>query len=313
VPYTLSGISAADISGGSLSGNAVVNSSGVATISVTLLNDSLNEGVETLTITAGRATTSILVNDTTATYSLFSNSSSVNEGSSATFTLITTNLASGSSVPYTLSGISAADISGGSLSGNAVVNSSGVATISVTLLNDSLTEGTETLTVTAGSANASTVINDTSKGIATYSLSAASASVDEGSVATFNLLTTNVAAGTSISYTIGGVSSADITGGALSGVAIVNSSGTATIAIPTIADLATEGAETLTVTAQGKSASMTINDTSKAAVPVVTATTAAETITNSPVSQLIDGGGWNRHAGVHQQRSRGGDLQVGFK
>jgi hypothetical protein len=48
-------------------------------------------------------------------------------------------------------------------------------------------------------------------------------------------------------------------------------------------------------------------------VPVVTATTAAETITNSPVSQLIDGGGWNRHAGVHQQRSRGGDLQVGFK
>jgi hypothetical protein len=294
VPYTLSGVSAADISGGSLSGNAVVNSSGIAIISVTLLNDLLTEGAETLTITAGSATASTFINDTsprvTATYSLSSSSSSVNEGSSATFTLTTTSLASGTSVPYTLSGISAADVSGGSLSGNAVINLSGVATISVTLLNDSLTEGAETLTVTAGSANASTAINDTSKGAPTYSLSASSASVDEGAIATFNLLTTNVAAGTSISYSIGGVSSVDITGGALSGVAIVNSSGTATIAIPTIADLATEGAETLTVTAQGKSATMTINDTSKTAVPVVTATAAADTITNSQVSQNIDGG-----------------------
>ena len=95
-------------------------------------------------------------------YSLLALSSSVNEGSTATFTL-TTNVASGTSVSYILSGISAADVFGGSLSGNAVVNSSGVATISVTLLNDSLTEGAETLTVTAGGATASTVVNDTSK------------------------------------------------------------------------------------------------------------------------------------------------------
>ena len=80
----------------------------------------------------------------------------------ATFTLRTTNVAAGSSIPYTLSGISAADVSSGSLSGNAVVNSSGVATISLTLLNDLLTEGAETLQVTAGGASASTVVNDTS-------------------------------------------------------------------------------------------------------------------------------------------------------
>jgi hypothetical protein len=101
--------------------------------------------------------------EATPTYSLSAGSSSYNEGSTAIFTLTTTNVASGTAVPYTLSGISAADVSGGSLSGNAVVNSSGIATISVTLLNDSLTEGTETLTVSAGNASASTLIFDSSK------------------------------------------------------------------------------------------------------------------------------------------------------
>jgi hypothetical protein len=105
----------------------------------------------------------------TPTYKLVSNQSSFNESSTATFTLTTTNLASGTSVPYTLTGITAADVSGGVLSGNAVVNSSGVATISVNLLNDNLTEGTETLTVTAGGITASTVVNDTSNSLKVWS------------------------------------------------------------------------------------------------------------------------------------------------
>ena len=105
----------------------------------------------------------------TVSYSLVATSSSINEGSTATFTLTTTNITSGTSVPYTLTGISAADVSGGALSGSAVVNTSGVSTISVTLLNDALTEGPETLTVTAGGAMASTVVNDTSTaGTRTY-------------------------------------------------------------------------------------------------------------------------------------------------
>ena len=56
----------------------------------------------------------------------------------------------------------AADVFGGALSGNTVVDSSGVATILVALLNDLLTEGAETLKVTAGGASASTAVNDTS-------------------------------------------------------------------------------------------------------------------------------------------------------
>ena len=85
-----------------------------------------------------------------------------NEGATAIFVLTTTGLASGTSVPYTLSGISAVDVSGGSLSGSATINASGVATISVILLNDLLTEGAETLSVTAGGASASILVNDTS-------------------------------------------------------------------------------------------------------------------------------------------------------
>jgi hypothetical protein len=45
----------------------------------------------------------------TATYALSAGSSSYNEGSTATFALTTTNVASGTSVPYTLSGISTED------------------------------------------------------------------------------------------------------------------------------------------------------------------------------------------------------------
>ena len=266
VRFALSGsISALDVSGGVMSGNTTVNASGVATISVSLLNDSLVEGPETLTVTAGGATASILVNDKTPSYVLKAGGTSVNEGSTATFTLTTTNVASGTSVPYTISGISAADVFGGVLSGYAVVNSSGTAIISLALLNDLLTEGPETLTVTASGATASTVVNDTSTSALTYTLSAGGTSFNEGSTATFTLTTTNVASGTSVPYTISGISAADVFGGVLSGNAVVNSSGTAIISVALLNDLLTEGPEALTVTAGGATASTVVNDVSTSA------------------------------------------------
>ena len=103
------------------------------------------------------------LNDTSkaiATYSLVASATSVKEGAVAYFTLNTTNVTAGTSVPYTLSGVSAADVFGGLLSGNAIVNASGVATISLTLLDDLLAEGDETLKVTAGGATASILVID---------------------------------------------------------------------------------------------------------------------------------------------------------
>ncbi|MCF8163675.1 MAG: hypothetical protein K9J78_07480, partial [Polynucleobacter sp.] len=96
------------------------------------------------------------------TYTLTSLASSVNEGSTATFTLNTTNVASGTSVPYSISGITAADLVSGTTSGSLTVDSAGQATINVSLKADQLTEGNETLTLTVQGNSASTTVMDSS-------------------------------------------------------------------------------------------------------------------------------------------------------
>lgn len=75
-------------------------------------------------------------------YTLTASNVIVNEGSTASFTLKTTNVASGTSVDYSISGVSADDIVGGITSGKAVVGSNGEAIISVALKADQVTEGT---------------------------------------------------------------------------------------------------------------------------------------------------------------------------
>ena len=102
---------------------------------------------------------------------------------------------------------------------------------------------------------------------ATYALSTDTTSVNEGTTVTFKLTTTNVALGTSVAYTLSGISVADITGGLLTGTAVIDAQGEATISVAIAADSLTEGAESLTLTAQGTSASVVINDTSLSPIP----------------------------------------------
>ena len=106
----------------------------------------------------------------------------------------------------------------------------------------------------------------------TYVLQAGSATVSEGASALFTLTTTHVAAGTAISYTITGLTASDVAGGTLSGSVTVGANGLATISVAIAADRTTEGAETLTVTAAGSSASVQVLDTSIA--PAVIGSTA---------------------------------------
>ncbi len=69
-----------------------------------------------------------------ATYVLTNGgASSATEGSTVTFHVATTNVATGSSVPYSLSGVTAAEVVGGLLSGTVTVASDGTASIPVTL------------------------------------------------------------------------------------------------------------------------------------------------------------------------------------
>ena len=99
---------------------------------------------------------------------------------------------------------------------------------------------------------------------------ASAANVNEGDVVSFNLSTTNIADGTTVGYTINGVSGADIGGAALTGNLSI-SGNQATLVLTVSADTLTEGAETITVTLDaadengvtaGLSASSAINDTS---------------------------------------------------
>ena len=99
----------------------------------------------------------------TPTYAIGRSLSAVNEGSSVTFTLSTTNVANGTVLPYTISGISSNDVTTGSLTGSFTV-SNNLATATITMSADQLTEGAETATLTLNSVAASNfvVVNDTS-------------------------------------------------------------------------------------------------------------------------------------------------------
>lgn len=66
---------------------------------------------------------------------------SANEGSTADFSVTTTGVATGTVLSYTISGgVSAADIGTGSLTGSTTVSSNGVASISIPIVADNLTE-----------------------------------------------------------------------------------------------------------------------------------------------------------------------------
>ena len=164
INYSISGINAAD-SSTSLTGSTRINTDGVAVITVPLLEDELTEGNETLTFTVGGVATSVLVMDTSRAapiYSIVPNKAQFMEGENALFTLSTSNVLPGTSLPYVLSGISADDVVGG-LTGTAIVGLYGSATITAPLVADRLSEGNETLTVTVQDISASATVLDTSQ------------------------------------------------------------------------------------------------------------------------------------------------------
>lgn len=199
--------------------------------------------------------------------SLTANASNIDEGNSATFSLTTANMSDGTTLDYTISGVSTDDIAGNTLTGTTTVNNNS-ATISIDVLADSLTEGDETLTVKLNdNTSASITINDTSVASPNLSLTAANNAVNEGETATFTFATTaNNPTGTSVAYTISGtgISTDDFDNGALTGTATFDANGSATLSLAIKADATREGEETLTVSLDGEniSASTTINDTS---------------------------------------------------
>lgn len=124
VPYTISGtnITASDFTSGTLTGNFVVSNNN-AVASFTATSDGLIEGTETATLSLnnGKASTSFTITDTIS-YSL-SSFMTPEEGQSIAVTLTTQGLVNGSTVPYTITGITQADLTVGTITGNFTISS----------------------------------------------------------------------------------------------------------------------------------------------------------------------------------------------
>ena len=99
------------------------------------------------------------------TYSITASSTSVNEGSSVSFQIKTNSVEWGSSLNYSISGISLADLNGGTLNGSTTIvqdGDGGVATVTVNIAADQKLEGSETLTLSLAGSTAMVTIYDTS-------------------------------------------------------------------------------------------------------------------------------------------------------
>lgn len=260
------------------------------------------------------SSTSIPINDTSTgwsnaqpTFSLShkgaSAGSTIDEGETAIIDLITKEVAPGTTVPYKIFGsdsttgrnLNASDIGRSAYNtvgpgeqpvfyGSVVVGNDGRATIDIPIIADRLAEGDERLTVDLSNVSVGVwiLIKDTSTpnttNDVTYSLNhrgmSAGSTINEGEVASINLITTNVAPGTAVPYQITGrgLTAADIgisafnisnSGGQpFSGTVVVDNDGKATIFISVISDNLTEGSEDLTVAVSNVSVGITINDTS---------------------------------------------------
>lgn len=214
--------------------------------------------------------------DAAPTYSIAA-PASIDEGSSGSVSVSTTNIANGTTLYWTV------EPSGdfGTTSGSVSI-SSNAASFNISPTADNTTEGAETGTVRlrTGSITGSIVasdtftINDTSLDVKTVSISPSASNVNEGSTITFTVDATGYPDGNKVfSWAVnhGTTASADFP--STSGTVIVNSSGGSgsnTFTITPVADSTTEGAETFTVTVTDSTTpaindtttTITINDTS---------------------------------------------------
>ena len=267
--YVIEGVETTDLTSGSLTGEFTIGADGSAAETIVLTEDALTEGDETLKITVDGRSQSILIKDTSLTpavptYAVTASAESVNEGSTVYFTLATTNVASGTEYSYSLTGIDSVDVQGGALTGTVKTDGLGQAVIPVTLVEDTLTEGSETLKISIAGKEASVTVADTSltPAVPTYTVTASAESVNEGSTVYFTLATTNIAAGTEYNYSLTGIDTVDVLGGALTGSVKIDGLGQAVIPITLVEDTLTEGSETLKISIAGKDATVTVADTS---------------------------------------------------
>jgi hypothetical protein len=279
VYFTVSGVSASDIQGGSLpSGSTFVNS-GVSAVSFTMANDLTTEGVETLSFqvrtgsTSGPvvATCNVTINDTSLTPPpsisiVFSGPANETDANVLSFVVSSNGAyANGVTLYYTVNGtgitlgdfVSEIDLSG------TFTFVSGEWTKTLTLAADQTTEGLEVVALTiwteVGHTNnigsCSVNITDTSL-TPTYTLTPAANNVNEGTSLTFTAGGSNITNGTYY-WTVTNSGDFGTTNGSFS-----ITSNTGSFSVTPTADATTEGSETFTVSIRSSSITGTVLQTS---------------------------------------------------
>jgi hypothetical protein len=239
--------------------------------------------VPTTGIANNFAVTAIAPN--TISYTIIPSVTTTNEGTTITYNITTTNLASGSIIYWTNNGTtSAADFNDGVNSGSVTINNN-TASFTRVISNDLLTEGPETVQIilrtgsTAGpivGSATSVNVNDTSLTPIIYSISSdLTGRQNEGTTITFTVTTQHFGSGTLFWNNIGTTVAADFTDNTNAGsVPIINDSGTFTRTIK--ADALTEGDETIIMTLRvgsvggttvATASTITVNDTSTTLLP----------------------------------------------
>ena len=241
------------------------------------------------------ATNSVLTNPF-SNYIFGTIPSSINEGSSGTFNLNTTNIADNTTLYWTINHTTTTSADFSATSGSFIVNSN-TGSFSITPSADSLTEGGETFTVyirtdsTSGTVvaiSSDVTINDTPIGSASYTFGSIPTSISEGSSGTFNLNTVSVSDGTTLYWTInnGSTTSADFS--ATSGSFTITSN-TGSFSITPSADFTSEGPEDFTVSIRTGSDSGPIVRTSNF-VTITDTSTGLATYTFGTIPISIDEG-----------------------
>lgn len=207
-------------------------------------------------------------------YTLGVSTTTTSEGGSVVFTINTINVGAGATLYYSTSGsVSASDFSNNSLTGSFAIvgvgSTTGIATVTRTIANDFVAEGTETFqfVVRTGSTSGTIVATSSTISVAnvtqTYSLTSSSTTVNEGSSVTFTLTTIGVPNGTTFYYTTtGNVTGVDFTDNSLTGsFSVTNNTGSFTRTIKS--DRFTEGLEQFQVQVRTTSTSGTVVATSE--------------------------------------------------
>jgi hypothetical protein len=184
--------------------------------------------------------------------------SSINEGGIVTFSAITTNIPTGTTLYWTVNNITTSnvDFTSNIVTGSFIVTAN-AGSFTVTANSDLFTDGVnETFTVSVRSSNvigtvmatsSIVTINDTSF-TQTYAATPAASSIDEGSALTINVATTYVEDGVPLYWTINNTttSNVDFTSATVSGTFTITAN-VGSFTITPVADITTEGAETFTV------------------------------------------------------------------